>query len=301
MQTKSQIRKLLESAGIKPNKHLGQHFLIDLNLMRLLVDEAGVQKKDVVLEVGCGTGSLTELLAEKAGRVIAVELDYNLFNLAREQLSEFKNIDLLNMDILENKNTISDEVTNLMSHAHGNFPGRIILTANLPYSVSGPVMMNLIAGPIKADTMFVTVQKEVADKMKAQPGSSDYGILSIILQAAGEIEIMRILKPSVFWPRPQVDSAMVRFIRSEVKNDRIPNMELFLKIVHLFLNHRRKTLHACSRLDEAKIPGIDNWDEIFEKCLIDPALRPDQILPEQYVSITSFIKKIMSINQGFFQ
>jgi 16S rRNA (adenine1518-N6/adenine1519-N6)-dimethyltransferase len=289
MQTKSQIRQLLESAGIQPNKHFGQHFLIDLNLMRLLVDSADIKKDDIVLEAGCGTGSLTSMLAQKAGRVVAVELDHNLFHIAKEQLSEIKNLDLLNTDILENKNTLSKEVIRLLSLARENVPGRLLLISNLPYNAATPVMMNMITGDLKADEMCVTVQKEVADRMKASPGSSDYGILSVLMQASGDVEIIRILKPSVFWPRPEVESAMVKFVRNEVKVSRVSDIGQLAKVVHLFLNHRRKTLHACSRLEEATVLGIDNWDEIFKECSINSQLRPDQVSPEQFVSIASYI------------
>ena len=290
MQTKNQIRQLLESAGIQPNKHFGQHFLIDLNLMRLLVDSAEIKKDDIVLEAGCGTGSLTSMLIQKAGRVIAVELDHNLFRIAREQLSEFENLDLLNTDILQNKHTLSEQVTHFLSLARKNFAGRLLLIANLPYNAATPVMMNLITGDLRADEMCVTVQKEVADRMKASQGGSDYGVLSILMQATGDVEIIRILKPSVFWPRPQVDSAMVKFVRNKTKVNRISDIEQFTKIVHLFMNHRRKTLHACGRLEEAKVPKIDNWDEIFSTSSINAHLRPDQISPEQYVSIASHLQ-----------
>ena len=290
MQTKSQIRQLLESAGIHPNKHFGQHFLIDLNLIRLLVDSADIQKSDVVLEAGCGTGSLTSMLAQRAGHVVAVELDHNLFNISKEELSEFNNLYLLNTDVLENKNALSDEVIKLLSLARKHFPGRLLLIANLPYNAATPVMMNLITGNIKADEMCVTVQKEVADRMKAAPGSSNFGVLSVLMQATGDVEIIRILKPSVFWPRPQVDSAMVKFVRNKTKVNRISDIEQFTKIVHLFMNHRRKTLHACGRLEEAKVPKIDNWDEIFSTSSINAHLRPDQISPEQYVSIASHLQ-----------
>ncbi|MHC4426185.1 MAG: ribosomal RNA small subunit methyltransferase A [Planctomycetota bacterium] len=142
MQTKRQIRQSLSSAGVSPNKRLGQHFLIDLNLMRLLVDSAKIQKSDVVLEVGCGTGSLTEALAGKAGRTIAVELDRKLVEIAEEQLAKSENLELINADILENKNTISRTVADTLALARKKYTGRILLVANLPYDVASPVMMN---------------------------------------------------------------------------------------------------------------------------------------------------------------
>jgi len=297
MQTKSQIRELLEKSGIKPNKRFGQNFLIDLNLMKLLADAAEIQKTDVILEAGCGTGSFTAIMAERAGKIIAVEIDHNLYPIAKEQLSEFQNINLLNADILEGKNTINEQVTNMLSLAHKDFQGRILLVANLPYNVATPVMMNLITGKIKADAMFVTIQKEVAERMKALPGTSDYGALSIIMQALGDVKIIRILKPSVFWPRPQVDSAFVKYVRSKEKCDRIPDVELFTKIVHVFLNHRRKTIHACSRLDEAKVIESDQWDEIFTQCSINPKERPDQILPEKYIAMACCIHEIKRLKE----
>jgi len=163
MQTKREIRQLLLSAGVRPNGHLGQHFLIDLNLMRLLVDSANIRKDDIVLEVGCGTGSLTQALVEKAGQIVAVELDRNLFEIAENQLAHANNIKLINTDILASKHTIHPAVTDAIAAAHEQRSGRILLVANLPYNVASPVMMNLLTGPITADAMVVTVQKEVAD------------------------------------------------------------------------------------------------------------------------------------------
>jgi len=213
MQTKQQIRQLLSLAGISPNKRLGQHFLIDLNLMRLLVDSAHIGKNDVVLEVGCGTGSLTKALAERAGRVIAVELDSNLVEIVRGMLTRSDSVELINADILKSKNTISQSVTSAVALARRKHKGRFLLVANLPYNVASPVMMNLLTGETKADGMYVTVQKEVGERMTAGVGSGDYGILSIFLAAFGDVKTIRVLKPTVFWPQPQVDSAMVSFIR----------------------------------------------------------------------------------------
>lgn len=287
MQTKQQIRQLLSSAGVRPNGHLGQHFLIDLNLMRLLVDSAGIQKDDIVLEVGCGTGSLTEALAEKAGRIIAVELDRNLFEIAEKQLANTNNIELFNADILESKHTINETVTNALATARKQWSGRILLVANLPYNVSSPIMMNLITGPIIADGMIVTVQKEVAERMTARPASDHYGTLSIFLRANGDVETIRTLKPTVFWPRPLVESAMVRFVHNQAKAEQITHMELFREIVHLFMGHRRKTLLASRKLAHGELGKIANWLQIFEQCHIDPAKRPEQLAPADYVAITN--------------
>jgi 16S rRNA (adenine1518-N6/adenine1519-N6)-dimethyltransferase len=286
MQTKRQIVQLLSSAGIRPNLHLGQHFLIDLNLMRLLVDSADIQKDDVVLEVGCGTGSLTPALAARAGRTVAVELDRNLFQIVKKQLTEVANLDLINSDALENKHTISQPVMEALTAACEQYAGRVLLVANLPYNVASPLMMNLLTGPVVADGMVVTVQKEVAERMTAGPGSSHYGILSIFLGATGDVQTIRILKPAVFWPPPQVDSAMIRFVRNPEKAARIADMGLFGEIVHLFMGHRRKMVLACTKLACGQLAKIGNWSNIFEKCCIDATKRPEQLSADDYVALT---------------
>jgi len=288
MQTKHQIRDLLSSSGVQPNKRLGQHFLIDLNLMRLLVDSAKIQENDVVLEVGCGTGSMTEALAGKAGRIIAVELDRNLSEIAGKQLSDTENLQLINADILESKHMLSHTVVSALALAHEECRGRILLVANLPYDVASSLLMNLVTGPIIADAMYVTVQKEVADRIAAAPASSNYGILSIFLGATGDVKTIRTLKPSVFWPRPQVDSAMISFVRNQAKSDRIANMELFSETVHLFMGHRRKTLLSCSKLARGKLAKIADWPEIFEQCCINPKQRPETLSPEDYIKIANY-------------
>lgn len=287
MQTKHQIHDLLSSAGIKPNKRLGQHFLIDLNLMRLLVDSANIHKDDIVLEVGCGTGSMTGALAEKAGRAIAVELDPNLFEIARKQLSGIENLQLINADILESKHTLNPAVGAALALAREQCRGRFLLVANLPYDVASSLLMNLVSGPAIADAMYVTVQKEVADRMTASPACGHYGILSIFLGATGDVQTIRNLKPAVFWPQPQVDSAMVSFVRNQTKADRIVNMEIFSEIAHLFMGHRRKTLLSCSKLARGKLAKIADWPEIFEQCCINPKKRPETLGPEEYVTMAN--------------
>lgn len=289
MQTKRQIQELLSSAGVSANRRLGQNFLIDLNLMRLLVDSANIRPDDLVLEVGCGTGSLTEALAEKAGKVVTVELDANLAAIAERQLVGMDNVELLKTDALESKHTLSSNVTKALDRARKACSGRLLLVANLPYSVASPVMMNLVTGPMIADAMYITVQKEVARRMTAGPGSDDYGTLSILLNAASDLKTIRTLKPTVFWPQPQVDSAMVSFVRSLPKCNRIANMELFTETVHLFMGHRRKTLLACTRLAGERLSLIADWPGIFEQCRISPQKRPEQLAAEDYIALANHL------------
>ncbi|HUW18060.1 MAG TPA: 16S rRNA (adenine(1518)-N(6)/adenine(1519)-N(6))-dimethyltransferase RsmA [Sedimentisphaerales bacterium] len=296
MQTKQQIQQLLSSAGVSPNKRFGQHFLIDLNLMRLLIDAADIHGSDIVFEVGCGTGSLTEDLAEKAGKVIIAELDENLARIASRQLAEKENVQIINTDVLENKNAIHNTVADALGLARREFSGRLMLVANLPYGAASPVMLNLVTGPVIADSMYVTVQKEVAERMTASPGGKHYGTLSIFLGATGETKTIRILKPSVFWPPPEVESAMVSFVRSKEKAKQIRNMGVFGEVVNLFMQHRRKMLKACSKFAADELAGIHDWSLIFEACAIDPHKRPEQLLPQDYIAIANLCSQ--QLNQS---
>lgn len=291
MHTKQQIMQLLASAGVEPNKRFGQNFLIDLNLMRLLVDSANIDNGDFVLEVGCGTGSLTQALAERAGRVIAVELDKTLAEIAASQLVNAGNVEIINTDILENKNTISKNVCDAVKLAREKLPGRLLLISNLPYSVASPLMMNLITGPTFADAMYVTVQKEVADRMTAGPNDRHYGTLSIHMAATGDVKTERTLSPSVFWPAPQVNSAMISFVRKTEKVSRIQNMEILGEVINLFMQHRRKMIKACVKFAAGSLAEINNWPEIFQNCGIDPHNRPEQLLPDQFVAIANLCSK----------
>ncbi len=269
--------------------------------MRLLVDSANISSSDIVLEVGCGTGSLTEAIAPLASKIIAVEIDSNLAKIAKKQLTSAKNVIILNTDILKNKNALSQTILESLQAARKKQPGRFLLVANLPYSVASAVMINLVTGPITGpqlcgniDAMYVTVQKEVADRMTAAPGSNDYGTLSIFLSATGEVKTIRTLKPTVFWPQPLVNSAMVSFVRKEEKAGRIKNIKLFSETVKLFMQHRRKMLKACVKFATGPLGKISNWPQIFEQCSIDPRQRGEQLSPENYITFANLCEKLLT-------
>ena len=287
MQSKRQIQQLLASAGTGPKKKLGQNFLIDLNLLHLIVSSSNIRETDIILEIGCGTGSMTQALAEKAHRVIAVEYDKVLAAIAVEQLRDTPNVRVLNCDALAGKGSLNPLVADAIDSAAEQCKGRLLLVANLPYSVASPIILNMVAGPTIADEMHITVQKEVAHKMTAGAGQDDYGPMAILLAATGTAQIARIFKPTVFWPRPQVDSALVHFIRDHDRTAQTRDFDLLADVVNLFLGHRRKTLQACTKLATGRLPKTHDWPAIFAAASIDPALRPDQLTPRQYVELAN--------------
>ncbi len=295
MQTKRQIQQLLASAGVVPNRRFGQHFLVDLNLLRLVVDAAQIGPQDTVLEVGCGTGSMTAALAERAGRVVAVEVDPTLAAIARSQLADAGNVEFIEGDVLSSKGSFHPAVVEAIGVFGSIKSGvsvsqtvsRLLLVSNLPYDVASAVIANLVNGPLVADAMVVTVQKEVAERMAAAHGGREYGSLSILLGVTGDVEVLRILKPGVFWPPPAVDSAIVRFVRNDDKRGAIDDIALFGDVVGLFMGHRRKMLRACAKHAPAHLGDQDLWMRLFEQCGIDPTARPEELSPGQYVELAN--------------
>jgi len=297
MQTKQQIEKLLASAGVSPNKRLGQHFLIDLNLMQVLIQSAHIHPGDVVLEVGCGTGSFTEALSEVAGFVIAVEYDRTLAHIARQQLADVWNVRIIAADVLQSKNRLNDEVVKALQEAVADYGGRMLLVANLPYSVGSPLMIDLLAGgvgDIVCDAMHVTVQKEVADRLTASSGNKDYGILSVLTAATGKAQIIRKLRPNVFWPRPQVDSAMVAYQRHKTKAAEIKDIVMLKDVVGLFMGHRRKMLKACVKFADGRLADVHHWGDIFDRAFVDAHCRPDELTAENYISIANLCHEVLN-------
>lgn len=290
MQTKQQIEQLLASAGVRPNHRLGQNFLIDLNLMQFLIDTAHIHPTDIVLEVGTGTGSFTEGLSLAATRVISVEYDKTLAKIAQRRLENAPHVTIINTDILQTKSKLNPQVVEEIQKATQTNPGRLLLIANLPYSISSPLIIDLITGGegnITCDEMYITVQHEVAHRIVAQPHSKDYGTLSILMEATGQTKIIKKLKPNVFWPRPQVDSAMLTYKRQPEKIAEIKDMAMLRQVVALFLGHRRKMLKACTKFAQGTLKNVQNWPDIFENAQIDPHQRPEQLSPQNYIAIAN--------------
>ena len=292
MQTKQEIQQPLASAGALPKKRLGQHFLIDLNLARLLVAYPQIRADDVVLEVGWCTGPLSEARALKAGHGIAVDLDPVVARIAESKLANCSNVEVINADILANKHRINAKVLDQIQAVRAAHRGRFLLVANLPYHIASPLMINLVTAAPPVDAMVVTIQKEVGDRMMALPGSGEYGGLSILLQATGHLELVRVLKPTVFWPKPLVDSAIVSYTHSREKAGKIPNMSLFQDVIDLFMTHRRKMLQATVKKADEHLCTRSDWFEIFSQCQVDPTLRPNQLAVQAYAAMACAISQM---------
>ena len=277
--------------GIKPATRHGQNFLIDLNLQQIIVDSANLTDADVVLEVGTGTGALTASMAKRAAAVVTVEIDGHLFELASEELLDYDNVTMLRQDALKNKNQFDARVMEAVGERLAEAPGRRFkLAANLPYNIATPVLSNLLLCEHVPHTMVATIQKELADRIVAQPWSKDYGALSVWMQCQAKTEIMRIMPPSVFWPTPKVDSAIVRITIDAERRDSIPDLRFFHQFVRAIFLHRRKFLRANVVSALKQHLSKEQVDEILAQMELKPDARTEQLDVPTLLRLTELVR-----------
>jgi 16S rRNA (adenine1518-N6/adenine1519-N6)-dimethyltransferase len=292
-QTQSYLRDLFARRGIAPRHRLGQNFLIDLNIHDLIVEQAGVGPGDVVLEVGPGAGALTSLMAGRGASVVAVEMDPNMTALAREAVAGLAaDVQVLNVDALANKNTLNPEVLAAVRAALDAGPGRRLkLVANLPYNVATPIITNLLVhAEFCPGLMVVTIQRELAERMIATPGTPDYGSLAILVQALAGVSIVRNLPPTVFWPQPKVDSAVVAIRPDPVRRADL-DVSWFHRIVRTIFLQRRKNLRGVlSRMweDRWTKADVDAW---LVRIGIDGNLRAEALGADQFRLLSQSLKE----------
>ncbi len=244
-QTRTHLIELFKQHGFNPRGDLGQNFLIDLNIIEFVVREAELTKQDVVLEVGSGTGGMTTFMAVEAGHVVSVEYDTNMFELASEQTADYDNVTLLNVDALQTKNRIQPVVIDEVQKRLKEIPGSgLKLVANLPYNIATPLISNLVATELPWERIVATIQLELAERMIATPGRGKYSALSVWLQAQAKVKLIKRMSPKVFWPRPAVDSAIVKITPQPEKRERISDRDFFHDFVRRVFHQRRKLLRG---------------------------------------------------------
>lgn len=274
-QTKHEIQSLLAEANSHPRHRFGQNFMIDQNLVRLVAEAGQLTPNDLAIEVGPGTGTLTDELLSRAGRVVSVEIDRDLAALLRRRLADRPTFTLVEGDALAGKHGLNAELLELIRAARAE--GRQAkLVANLPYNIASPLVIELLIEGV--EVLAFTVQKEVADRLRAVAGGDAYGPLTVMVQMLGRVEMMRTLPPQAFWPAPKIDSALVRVTRE----DRVGGVErirAFGEFVHKVFSFRRKTLRKAlsqAAYDPERVLGTTG---------IDGQQRPEVLTPPQFLQM----------------
>jgi 16S rRNA (adenine1518-N6/adenine1519-N6)-dimethyltransferase len=270
-QTKHEIQSLLGEANSHPRHRFGQNFMIDRNLVRLVADAGQLGPGDLAVEVGPGTGTLTQELLARAGRVVAVEIDRDLAGLLRRQFAHEPRFALVEGDALAGKHGVNAElVATLRAARAAGQPAKLV--ANLPYNIASPLVIELLIEGV--ETLAFTVQKEVADRLRAAAGGEDYGPLTVMAQMLGRVELLRTLPPQAFWPAPKIDSALVRITR----DDRLAGRARpFGEFVHKVFSFRRKTLR------KALAQGGYDAERVLGETRIDGQLRPEMLAPGDFL------------------
>ncbi len=272
------VKSELKQHGLFPRKKLGQHFLVDPNILNKVVRTARVGKEDVVLEVGPGLGQMTVALSRQAKKVIAVEIDERLAAVLKQKLEDLPNVEVIRDDILE--------VDFKLLFKRETRPIKVV--ANLPYQISTPLLFRFIESKEIFSVLTLMLQKEVAERMAACPGRKEYGPLSIFIQAFSDVSIQFIIKPTAFYPPPEVESALVHVTWKEKPMIETKDEDWFKRVVKACFSYRRKTLMNSLRHSELPLP--ESVESRVEKIGIDSRRRPETLSIQEFVKLSEALK-----------
>lgn len=275
---KLSTKEVVLKYNFKFTKSLGQNFLIDDSVLDDIVDGAEITKDDYVIEIGPGVGTLTKELLQRAKRVTSIELDEKLIPILQEELKDFENFELVHKDALkvDYNELIGDEKS-------------VKIVANLPYYVTTPIIANLLNGKYNIASITIMIQKEVAERIDAEPSTKDYGAFSLLVQYYCDTKIIRRVPPSSFIPAPKVDSIVIRLDRLEKPRVQISDEKLFFNVIRQSFNMRRKTLWNAMKnigLDKEKLKVA------FEKANIDPNRRGETLSIEEFANLSKTIIEV---------
>jgi 16S rRNA (adenine1518-N6/adenine1519-N6)-dimethyltransferase len=278
--TISYTKGILEKYGFSFKKSLGQNFLIDPNILTKIVDYAEITSESAAIEIGPGIGALTEQLAKRADRVLAFEIDQRLIPILQDTLAPYPNVEVINQDILEAdiKGVIDEKF----------MPNQdIMVVANLPYYVTTPILMKLLMANLPIRGIVIMIQKEVADRISAKPGTKDYGSLSVAVQYYARAEVVMKVPKTVFIPQPNVESAVIRITRLSEPPVEVKNEEHFFGTVRASFGQRRKTLlnNLTSNLNTGK--SREEMEQLLTQLEIDPRRRGETLTIQEFAKISN--------------
>ena len=274
--------EIIQKYNFDFQKKFGQNFLIDSHVLEKIIDAANITKDDFVLEIGPGLGTMTQYLSEHAREVMAVEIDHNLIPILKETLAGYDNVEVLNEDILK------VDIGKIAEKKNQGRPIKVV--ANLPYYITTPIIMGLFEKNVPMDSLTVMVQKEVAQRMQAGPGTKDYGALSLAVQFYAEPYIVANVPPNCFMPRPKVGSAVICLTRYKDMPVKVKNEQLMFSIIRASFNQRRKTLqngiNNSSTLHFSKEQVVDALDKMG----LSPKIRGEALSLEQFARLSDLLE-----------
>ena len=272
---------ILQKYDFTFQKKFGQNFLIDTHVLDKIIRAAQITGEDLVLEIGPGIGTMTQYLAQAAGKVVAVEIDKNLIPILSDTLDGYDNVTVINEDILKM------DIRELARKEHDGKPVKVV--ANLPYYITTPIIMGLFENHVPVESITVMVQKEVADRMQARPGSKNYGALSLAVQYYAEPYIVANVPPNCFMPRPKVGSAVIKLTRHSISPVEVKDEKLMFDIIRASFNQRRKTLaNGLNNSDRLSVPK-EMIAEAIERLGKDPSVRGEALTLEEFAALSNEI------------
>lgn len=276
--------EILQKYRFSFQKKFGQNFLIDTRVLDKIICAADIGKDDMVLEIGPGIGTMTQYLAEAAGKVVAIEIDRNLIPILEDTLSGYRNVRILNEDVLK------VDIEKLVEEENEGKPIKVV--ANLPYYITTPIIMGLFENKVPIVSITVMVQKEVADRMQTGPGNKDYGALSLAVQYYAEPYIVANVPPNCFMPRPKVGSAVIRLTRHKKPPVEVEDETLMFDIIRAAFNQRRKTLanglNNSDKLNYSKETIVD----VIERLGKGAGVRGEMLTLKEFADLSSMLSKI---------
>ena len=262
-------------------KRFGQNFLIDPHVIEKILSSADIKEDDCVIEIGPGIGTLTQYLGKYAGKVIAVEIDKKLMPVLNDTLKDWDNIEIINDDIM------NIDLKRLAEEKNGGRPFKVV--ANLPYYITTPVIMRLLEEDIPVESITVMIQKEVADRMKAGPGSKDYGALSLAVSYYAEAETTANVPCNCFIPRPKVDSVVIHLQKYKTPPVNVKDPDLMFRLIRASFNQRRKTLANGIKNAEYLSCSREEAEEALIKCGFNPQIRGEQLSLADFAKLSDML------------